>query len=162
MTLRSYNPITSLAYGMATVLPKSSASAWAGHFPSLCKAPDSQEDSYLQGVYNLSPPHRVLSKVRDTVLADGQREALSLPLCGVPWVSMLWVPHLCPGFMASIPVHPKGVCGKGLDSGLEAAPSHLPAEEGCQCCPQRHSFRVMSLSMTPSPPRRTLRRGDGG
>ena len=36
VTLRSYNPITSLAYGMATVLPKTSASVWAGHFPSLC------------------------------------------------------------------------------------------------------------------------------
>lgn len=112
-------------------------------FPkSLCKAPDSQEDSYLQGVYSLSPPHRALSKVRDTVLADGQREALSLSLCGVRWVSVLWILHLFPHFMASIPFHPKGVCGKGLDSSLEAAPSLLPAEEGRQCCPQRHSFRV--------------------
>ena len=112
-------------------------------FPkSLCKAPDSQEDSYLQGVYSLSPPHRALSKVRDTVLADGQREALSLSLCGVPLVSVLWILHLFPCVMASIPFHPKGVCGKGLDSSLEAAPSRLPAEEGHQCCPQRHSFRV--------------------
>ena len=115
-------------------------------FPkSLCEAPDSQEDSYLQGVYSLSPPHRALSKVRDTVLADGQREALSLSLCGVPWVSVLWILHLFPCFMVSIPFHPKGVW---LQSGSSSQPSACWG--GTSVLPPEHS-EFMSLSMTPSP-----------
>lgn len=111
--------------GLDRSFPKSLAPCTAPGFPrGLLSSRSLQSES----------PHRALGKARDTVcrhkfwlVAKEKRAAFSVPLCGVTWVAVLWIPRVCPGCVSSIPAHPKGVCGKGLDSALEATPSHQPA-----------------------------------
>lgn len=163
VTLRSYNPITSLAYGMATVLPKTSASVWADHFPSLCardqipkKTPICKEFTiwaHLTGCW-------VRSGTQSWLMAR-ERPSPSLFVGSPGWVCC--GSHICA--QASWQVSqsiPKGFVGKALTLVWKQLPAICLLRRDVSVAPRGTHSEFMSLSVTPSPPRRTLRRGNWG